>query len=110
MAGKLDEVKFDKPPYSSRYPGLSVMPSDNPGLPKGNFIGRNIVIRCSDWLQVDPKAAPVLKHERNLIDVDPRFVNSARGDYRLRPDSPAFRLGFHSLPIDEFGPKTKAKS
>jgi hypothetical protein len=34
---------------------------------------------------------------------EPLFVNQAAGDYRLRPDSPAFELGFKPLPLDEMG-------
>ncbi len=33
----------------------------------------------------------------------PLFVDQAAGDYRLRPDSPAFELGFKPLPLDEMG-------
>jgi hypothetical protein len=34
---------------------------------------------------------------------DPLFVDPARGDYRLRPESPAFALGFEPLPLAEMG-------
>ncbi len=34
---------------------------------------------------------------------DPLFVDPARGDYRLRPESPAFALGFQPLPLDAMG-------
>ncbi len=34
---------------------------------------------------------------------DPRFVDPERGDYRLRPDSPAFSLGFQPLPLEQMG-------
>ena len=35
---------------------------------------------------------------------DPRFRDPARGDYRLRPDSPAAALGIQALPLDRIGP------
>ncbi|MBI2193680.1 MAG: right-handed parallel beta-helix repeat-containing protein [Planctomycetes bacterium] len=34
---------------------------------------------------------------------DPLFVDPAGDDYRLRPDSPAFALGFQPIPISEIG-------
>ncbi len=36
--------------------------------------------------------------DRNSVVADPRFVDPARDNYALRPDSPAFTLGF--APID----------
>ena len=35
---------------------------------------------------------------------DPKFVDRAHDDYRLQPDSPAFKLGFKPLPYDQMGP------
>ncbi len=37
-------------------------------------------------------------HDRNSLIADPKFVAPDRFDFRLQPDSPAFRLGF--VPID----------
>jgi parallel beta helix pectate lyase-like protein/cellulose/xylan binding protein with CBM9 domain len=37
------------------------------------------------------------------LNADPRFVDPASDDYRLRPDSPAFRLGFKKIPVEEIG-------
>jgi len=34
---------------------------------------------------------------------DPLFVDAARGDYRLRSESPALALGFQPLPIEQMG-------
>ena len=38
------------------------------------------------------------------IVADPHFVDPENGDYRLKPDSPAFSIGFSSFPLDQFGP------
>ena len=42
---------------------------------------------------------------------DPLFVNPAKGDYRVRDESPALKLGFKNFPMDKFGvqsPRLKA--
>jgi len=38
------------------------------------------------------------------VIADPLFVNAATDDYRLRPESPAFALGFEPIPIERIGP------
>jgi len=42
--------------------------------------------------------------DRHSLVADPLFVDPANDDYRLRPDSPAFKLGFEPIPIDKIGP------
>ena len=34
---------------------------------------------------------------------DALFVNPAKGDYRVKDDSPALKLGFENFPMDQFG-------
>jgi hypothetical protein len=41
--------------------------------------------------------------DRHSLFADPMFVDPARGDYRVRPDSPALKLGFKNFPMDDFG-------
>jgi hypothetical protein len=38
------------------------------------------------------------------VVADPLFVDPEHGDYRLRPESPAFALGFQTIPVEEMGP------
>ena len=35
---------------------------------------------------------------------DPLFVNAAADDYRLKPNSPAYKLGFKPIPVEKIGP------
>ncbi|MEI7730418.1 MAG: PDZ domain-containing protein [Verrucomicrobiota bacterium] len=41
--------------------------------------------------------------DANSIEADARFVDAAKGDYRVRDDSPALKLGFQNFPMDQFG-------
>ncbi len=42
--------------------------------------------------------------DQNSVLADPMFVNPAKHDFRLKPDSPALKLGFKPIPIDRIGP------
>ena len=48
-------------------------------------------------------------HDANSLFADPAFVDPEHDDFRLRPESPAFQLGFEPLPIDEMGPYESAE-
>ncbi len=99
---RLKAMPVGKPPWSTRYPRLVNILQDDPGLPKGNIIRRNISVGGT-WMQVDGKAKPWIRFEDNLVDTDPRFVDREKGDFRLRDDSPAFRLGFRRIPLEKIG-------
>ena len=38
--------------------------------------------------------------DRHSLIADPLFVHADKDDYRLKPDSPAFKLGFQRIPVE----------
>ena len=42
--------------------------------------------------------------DRNSIVADPLFIDPSKDDYRLKSDSPAFKLGFQLIPVERIGP------
>jgi hypothetical protein len=75
---------------------------EDPMAPRGDVIARNICVG-GRWGDFEDKAKPMVTFQDNLLDADPRFVDPAHGNYQLRPDSPAWRLGFRRLPLDKIG-------
>jgi hypothetical protein len=44
-------------------------------------------------------------HDTHSLVADPRFVDPASRDFRLKPESPAFGLGFHPPDVRNVGPR-----
>lgn len=44
-----------------------------------------------------------LGFDQNSVFTDPMFVDPANGDFRVRPESPALKLGFKNFDMDNFG-------
>jgi parallel beta-helix repeat protein len=103
LTERLDAMNYKQPPYSTRYPELLTLYQDEPALAKYNVVARNI---CTGgkWLQfLDGLTDKVVRVEDNLVDTDPKFVDAAKGDFRLQDDSPAYKLGFKPIPFDKIG-------
>lgn len=88
--------------WRARYPSLVNILEDEPMVPKGNVVVRNIAWKGS-WDEIEDKARPHVKLEDNLVGVDPLFVDEKGENFALRPESPAFRLGFKQIPVGDIG-------
>jgi membrane-associated protease RseP (regulator of RpoE activity) len=51
------------------------------------------------------KAAQDKGWDANSLVGDPMFLDPAKGDFRVREESPALKLGFKNFPMDRFGVK-----
>jgi hypothetical protein len=108
MKERLLEVPYQQSPWRERYPKLVNILDDDPAAPKGNVIARNICVG-GEWEDIEDAARPLVSFESNLLDQDPRFVDPAHGNFQLRPDSPASKLGFQRIPIERIGPYRDAR-
>ena len=99
---RLQNVPYREEPWRSRYPQLLDYLNDEPAVPKGNVITRNICWK-GRWDEIEPQARPGLRLENNLVEQDPRFVAPEQGDFRLQEDSPAHALGFVRIPLERIG-------
>lgn len=93
--------------YAARYPELRTvepfLKAEKPVPPEGNLIARNVSDGGKFITLRQYATATHARQEDNLVNQDPKFANRARGDFRLRKNSPALRLGFQQLPLREIG-------
>ena len=47
--------------------------------------------------------------DKHSIIADPLFVNPDNGDFTLKPESPAFKLGFKPIDLSGVGPRPRSK-
>lgn len=102
MDKRLDEVPFQQPPWSTRYPELVNIRNEEPAKPKGNRVIRNLSMG-GRWLDLEKAAEGGISFEDNLINQDPGFVDPQALNFQLKSDSPAWALGFKKIPIDQIG-------
>jgi len=126
--GTLSGILYDKAPYSTRYPELKKILSDEPAAPKGNIISFNICFN-GNWnkatgfwkTSIEKKALPYLIIENNVVSpgtevddristgyiiADPLFSNPEKpekGKFKLNPGSPALKIGIKQIPFNKIG-------
>lgn len=117
--GTIAGVRYKEPPFSTRYPQLVNILDENPKSPCGNVVRRNIfwagnaenlrrvnrgaAPQDTWWNHIEARIKPLVKIEDNLVNEDPKFVDEKAGDFQLRADSPAWKLGFQRIPVEKIG-------
>jgi len=88
--------------WRRRYPELQGILDDEPAAPKGNVVARN-VSWGGWWDDVTSKARPYVTFQDNSIERDPLFTGDPPKTFRLRDDSPAYKIGFKPIPFEKIG-------
>ncbi len=96
---RLKAVPYKEPPWSDRYPTLPNILNDEPAIPKGNRLARNILWRSAPILLRDNTEKWVTVEDN--YEGDPEFAGPASFD--LSPGSPARKLGIEPLPVSVVG-------
>ena len=99
---RLLEMPYLEEPWRSRFPQLLNYLDDQPAVPKGNVVARNI---CwgGRWDSFEKKALPYIRFQNNLLNTDPHFVDAKGANFQLGDDSPAWKLGFRRIPTEKIG-------
>jgi len=110
MWPRLVGLPLDQAPWSTRYPILATLRNAirnaGPVAPELRArIERNIFHDTAEDIGFNHTPTPhCWQIAHNLRGQDPQFVDPAHDDYRLRPTSPALKLGFKPIPIAKTGP------
>ena len=104
----LDRNKFDDNLVYHSHQPLKIVPDPFPPI-KSTVAKTKVKSAATSNLAADTPTDcwPVWwrpGEDRHSIVADPKFVDPAKDDYRLRPDSPALMLGFKPIPIEKIGP------
>ncbi len=102
MTERLEKSPYNTELWKQRWPQLQTILRNDPGLPMGTRVTHNICVG-GRWSSIEGKARPCVTLADNLVDVDPGFRDAAKGDYRLRVDSPARDFNFQPIPCPAIG-------
>lgn len=100
---RLKAVRPDKPPYRDKYPQLSLLLEDEPVLPKGNRIIRNIS-SGGRWIDLLNGVNDSLVYfQDNMPDADSSFYSIKKGKLYLKSDPDLYPEGFQYIPLNKVG-------
>jgi hypothetical protein len=108
LARRIEAVNYLRPPYSERYPALAKVLEGDPARPRGNRIAGNL---CAGgrWLDLldglDARTAGVGENLVLKTAAEAGLVAPAKGDFRLREDSPVWKQlpGLKPIPFEKIG-------
>jgi len=95
---QIEDMAITEPPRNTRYPDLTHL-AENEGA---NWVWRNVAYNCGDFLTRDRGIQDLM--DNTVTMQDPGFVDAAKGDFTLKPDSPLVQGGaFRPIPFGEIG-------
>ncbi|MGQ9608925.1 MAG: right-handed parallel beta-helix repeat-containing protein [bacterium] len=102
MTENLLNMPYKDDLWARRYPQLVNILEDEPAVPKGNVVARNISIG-GKWDGVYAEARPYVTFIDNFVDQDPHFIGTPPESFELNEDSPAYKIGFKRIPFEKIG-------
>ena len=100
---RLKMVPYNEPPYT-KYPHLAdILERDPIVAPWHCVVSRNVFVGGLQLLSGHGVKKEWTTIEDNWDEGDPGFVDVERGDFRLREDSPVWKLGFKPIPFAKIG-------
>ncbi|MFC3801678.1 carbohydrate-binding protein [Cohnella sp. GCM10012308] len=104
---KLAEVPYDQEPWTSRYPNLAGVLTDNPCSPMSNTVRQNVFYRTPD-LSAASAAVELGSIDGNWqTSTNPGFEDESGGNYALTAGAAVFTAipGFKPIPFEAIGPR-----
>ncbi|MHB8995241.1 MAG: right-handed parallel beta-helix repeat-containing protein [Armatimonadota bacterium] len=98
----MEEVDITKPPYTERYPDVVGMMEPKAGATRVSRARNNVLVMGA---QVSSGNWQVPEGENWITDKDPGFVNAAKGNFALSPNSEVFKKlpDFQPIPFAKIG-------
>ena len=100
---RLNAVDYLNPPYSVLYPELTILLQDDPAIPKGNKIIRNIIINSSEPSLIEG-AENITLLKDNVIDDTAEFITSSPPELSPNSNTEIWSSGFVNIPVEKIGP------
>lgn len=101
MYRKLQDVGFNRPPYSEKYPALARILEDHPHEPRGNRVIGNVLVGVKEWRHLQGAKEEWITFERNLAVEGPS--ESPTEALRAIPEEKLERIGFEPIPFERIG-------
>ncbi len=102
---RLEDIGFNRPPYSKRYPELAAYWTDNPEKPKRILFENNLFYAVTEICNGKPEWG---EFKNNLVtNTEPLFRSTGRLDFNLLPQSPVWKSlpDFKPIPLNDIGRK-----
>ncbi len=100
---RLNAIDPDHPPYSVAYPDLAGIPKNQPALPKGNRIIKNIS-SGGNWKELlNKETEPLVFFKDNRINIDRKYLLSKDNRIDIQYDSIEIPQGFQRIPFEMIG-------